>query len=326
MVDAVGSAHFLSGWVILPSMAAYWIIFSFIALGLLLQKCPKVPARSAHWLNQTAIFVCLPALVLIHVPTLEPDRSLLPLVVLPWALLVVTILLVWPLGRWFGWSKEVRAVLLVLLPLGNTSFLGFPLVEALLGTSALPLAVVYDQFGSFLMVCTHVLFVVAWFGQGPNPTVGRMLSQMIRFPPFLALIVALVFGHDWLGPWGWGLAETLAASLLPIVTVAIGLSLKWRLPSQYYPALIFGVAAKLLGLPMVAVGLLALTSQLIPLDPMVGRVALLEAAMPSMITASALLIRAKLAPDLASAVVTWSVLLSITTVPLWHHIGGLIWG
>jgi len=307
-------------------MAAYLIIFSFIALGLVLQQWPKVPSGSAHWLNQVAIFVCLPALVLIHVPTLEPDPSLLPLVAVPWALLALTIGVVWPLAHWLGWPREVMAVLLVLLPLGNTSFLGFPLTEALLGASALPLAVVYDQFGSFLMVCTHVLFVVAWFGQGANPTVGRVLAQMLRFPPFLALGVALVWGHDWLGDWGWVIAEGLADLLLPLVTVAIGLSLKWRLPGQYWPALVFGVSAKLLVLPLAAMGGLVVTAGALSLDPMVARVALLEAAMPSMITASALLIRANLAPDLASALVTWTVVLSVATVPLWHALGGLIWG
>ena len=307
-------------------MAAYWIIFSFIALGLALQQWPRLPSSTAQWLNQLAIYVCLPALVLIHVPTLEPTQSLLPLVVVPWALLAVTFLLVWPMARWFGWSREVVAVLLVLLPLGNTSFLGFPLVEALLGSTALPLAVVYDQFGSFLMVCTHVLFVVAWFGQGPNPSIGRMASQMLRFPPFVALVIALAFGHDWLGAWGWAAAELLAAALLPIVTVAIGLSLKWRLPADHYPALLFGVVAKLLILPLAALAILIASSHALDVDPLVGRVALLEAAMPSMITASALLIRAKLAPDLASAVVTWTVVLSVATVPLWHHVGGLVWG
>jgi len=308
------------------AMTAYLIIFIFIAVGFGLQRVPWIPAQSAHWLNQVAIFVCLPALILIHVPSLSLDLSLLPLVIVPWALLLASIVLVLPLVRWMGWSREVEAVLLVLLPLGNTSFLGFPLVEALLGEAFLPLAVVYDQFGSFLMVSTHVLWVVAWYGADQTPSVKLMAKRLFQFPPFLALVIALVFGHEWLGDWGWTAANWFAGWLLPIVTLAIGLSLHLRLPRQYVGPLVFGVGAKLVLLPAITVGMVWWMSTAWVVAPAVARVALLEAAMPAMITASALLSRAGLAPALSTAMVAWSVLLSVLTVPIWHWVGLWVWG
>ncbi len=307
-------------------MTAYWIIFLFIAVGMTLQRMPYVPAQSAQWLNQAAIFVCLPALILIYVPSLEADLSLLPLIIIPWALLAFTVLLVMPVTYLLGWSREVRAVLLVLLPLGNTSFLGFPLVEALLGPQYLSLAVVYDQFGSFLMVSTHVLWVVAWYGADQTVSVRAMAKRLMQFPPFLALLVALAFGNRWLGEGGLAVAEVLAAALLPIVTLAIGLALRLRLPSEFVGPLIFGVGAKLVLLPLVALGVLWGLGQTMGLSAAVARVALLEAAMPSMITASALLCQARLAPALSTAMVAWTVLLSVATVPVWHAIGLWLWG
>lgn len=307
-------------------MTAYWIIFLFIAVGMVLQRVPLVPAQSAQWLNQAAIFICLPALILIHVPTLEPEQSLLPLIIVPWALLMATALLVLPLTHWLGWSREVRAVLLVLLPLGNTSFLGFPLVEALLGAEYLSLAVVYDQFGSFLMVSTHVLWVVAWYGAGAQATLGSMAKRLFQFPPFLALLVSLAFGNAWLGEAGFAVAEIFAQALLPIVTLAIGLALRLRLPEEFVRPLMFGVAAKLVLLPIVALVLLWGLGLTMEVTSAVGRVALLEAAMPSMITASAMLCQARLAPALSTAMVAWTVLLSVATVPIWHAVGLWAWG
>lgn len=307
-------------------MTAYWVIFLFIAVGMTLQRIPHVPSNASQWLNQSAIFVCLPALILIHVPTLEPNQALLPLMIIPWALLIVTALLVLPITRALGWSREVRAVLLVLLPLGNTSFLGFPLVEALLGSQYLSLAVVYDQFGSFLMVSTHVLLVVAWYSTGSRVSLTQMAKRLFQFPPFLALLVALLFGHEWLGAVGLSIVEVLAAALLPIVTLAIGLALRLRLPQEFVGPLVFGIVAKLLILPMVAGGLLLGLGWVLDVTPAVARVALLEAAMPSMITASALLCQARLAPALSTAMVAWTVLLSVATVPLWYSVGLWIWG
>lgn len=173
-------------------MIAYVTMLSFIALGVGLRRWRYMPDQASDWLNQVAIVLCLPALILLHVPTLDPDLSLLPLILIPWTLLLITVITILPLAKWLGWSDEVTAVLLVLLPLGNTSFLGFPLVSALLGDEALPLAVVYDQFGSFLMVSTHVLLVVTWFGTGRRPKFSEMANRLLRFPPFLALMVVSV--------------------------------------------------------------------------------------------------------------------------------------
>lgn len=306
-------------------MSAYGIIFLFMAVGFILKQTEWSPPRAADWLNQAAIVLCLPALILIHVPALTPDASLLPLIIIPWSLLIITILLVVPLARGLGWSREVTAVLLVLLPLGNTSFLGFPLVKALLGDSALPLAVVYDQFGSFLMVSTHVLWVIGWYSSKTRPTFLDMGLRLIKFPPFLALVVALVFGHDWMGNAGFLIAEGLALLLLPIVTLAIGLSLEWRLETSLLKPLVFGVTAKLGLLPLCALILLAFMGPS-EASSAVPRVALLESAMPSMITAAALLSRANLAPSLASAMVAWTVLFSILTVPIWFWMGAWVFG
>ncbi|MFU8878704.1 MAG: hypothetical protein ACNA7E_11220, partial [Wenzhouxiangellaceae bacterium] len=53
----------------------------------------------------------------------------------------------------------------------------------------------------------------------------------------------------------------------------------------------------------------------------IAREAVLEAAMPPMITAAALLSGARLAPPLAAALVVWGVLFSAATVPLWFWLG-----
>jgi len=301
-------------------LSAYFTIIALIAGGWALARTRIFPDQTPQALNQIVLVLCLPALILIHVPTLEASWSLLPLVLIPWLLLGVTIAVVLPLARWLELSREVTATLLVLIPLGNTSFLGLPLVEALLGSEFIRLAVVYDQFGSFLIVCTHVLFVVGWYGAGDNPSVGSMAKQIVTFPPFIALITALLVGNAWFPEWLMALTERFADMLLPLVTLAVGMSLKLRLVRDYRAALLIGLTGKLLVLPALAL-LMALA---FGASRDIGAVAVLESAMPPMITAAALLAGARLAPALGSALVAWGVLVSALTVPLWLWVSDLI--
>ncbi|NBD96501.1 MAG: AEC family transporter [Gammaproteobacteria bacterium] len=301
-------------------MPAYFTIILLIAAGWGLARARIFPSGTPEVLNKVVLYLCLPALILIHVPTLEASWALLPLVLIPWLLLGSTIALILPLARRLELSREVTATLLVLIPLGNTSFLGFPLVEALLGPEYIRLAVVYDQFGSFLIVCTHVLFVVGWYGDGDNPSAGSMLRQVVSFPPFIALLAALALGNAWYPEWLMALVERFADMLLPLVTLAVGMSLKLRLVPDYRAALLIGLTGKLLVLPALAL----LLAVWLEAGRDVAIVAVLESAMPPMITAAALLANARLAAPLGSALVAWGVLVSALTVPAWLWVSGLV--
>jgi predicted permease len=303
-------------------MSAYFTIIGLIAAGWGLARLSALPKATPEVLNAFVITLCLPAIILIHVPTLEPAWQLLPLVLIPWLLLAATALVVLGLSRWLGLRREVTATLLVLIPLGNTSFLGFPLVAALLGPEAVSLAVVYDQFGSFLIVCTHVLFVVGWYGEGENPDWRSMGHKVVSFPPFLALIFALLFGNGWMPEGLMALTERFADMLLPLVTIAIGLSLQLKLVPDYRRGLWIGLVGKLLALPALAV----ILAWAMGARGEIAVVAVLESAMPPMITAAALLASARLAPALGSALVAWGVVISAVTVPLWFWLASLIFG
>ncbi len=295
-------------------MGAYGTILLLIALGRLFAAARILPENAADTLNRIVIVLSLPALIFIHVPELQPSLELLPLVVIPWLLLALTVAMVLLAARAFGFSRPVTAVLLVLIPLGNTSFLGFPLIEALLGAENVRYAVVYDQFGSFLIVCSYVLFVLAWYGDGPAPKPSTIARRIVTFPPFVALVGALLLGNAWFPAWLMGLAESFADMLLPLVTLAVGLQLKLKLVSEYRRPLVFGLLGKLVVLPAAALGMGVLAS----MDSPILDVVVLESAMPPMITAAAMASSARLAPPLASAMVAWGVLFSAASVPLWQ--------
>ncbi|MEG3192874.1 AEC family transporter [Lysobacter sp. D1-1-M9] len=295
---------------------AFALVLAMLALGYLLQRLRVLPADAAQVLNLVVLYVCLPAAVLRYAPRLELAPELLGIVAVPWLLLVATVLLVGTLTRWLGLRRDEHAVLLLTVALGNTSFLGYPLTRALIGEDALPYAVVYDQFGAFLIMSSFGLWVLARYSGDTAPGAREMLLRAARFPPLWALLIALTVMPAAPPSWIAGALQRLSDALLPLAMLTIGLSVKLALPRDELKPLAAGLLLKLAVMP-------ALAWLLVPLLGLHGdmaRTTVLEAAMPSMITAAALAIAHNLAPRLAAAMVGYGVLLSLLTLPLWARV------
>ena len=292
---------------------AFALILTMLALGMLFARLKVLPGNAAEVLNLVVLYVCLPAAVLIYAPRLRLDASLLGLVVTPWLLAAATVALVTLATRIFKFRRDEHAVLLLCVALGNTSFIGYPMVRALLGEDALPYAVVYDQFGAFVLLSTFGLYVLAKYGGDTPPTGKQILLRMLKFPPAWALIAGLTVMPEQPPLWIASALQRLADALLPLVMLAVGLSIQLKMPRDEVKPLAVGLMLKLLVLPALAL-LLAL---LLGMQETMLQASVLESAMPAMITAAALAIAHNLAPRLAAALVGYGILLSLLTLPGW---------
>ncbi|RYZ69525.1 MAG: AEC family transporter [Lysobacteraceae bacterium] len=292
---------------------AFALILTMLALGMLFARLKVLPDNAAETLNLVVLYVCLPAAVLIYVPRLHVDVSLAGLIATPWLLALATIALVALATRLFKFRRDEHAVLLLCVALGNTSFIGYPMVRALLGESALPYAVVYDQFGTFVLLSTFGLYVLAKYGGDAPPTARQILLRIVKFPPVWALVLGLTVMPE--QPPGWIAAalQKLADALLPLVMLAVGLSIQLKLPRDEVKPLALGLLLKLVLMPALAL-LLGLA---FGMRGDMLQVNVLESAMPTMITAGALAIAHNLAPRLAAALVGYGILLSLLTLPAW---------
>jgi len=101
--------------------------------------------------------------------------------------------------------------------------------------------------------------------------------------------------------------------LLPLAMLAIGLSLRFKLPRDELKPLAAGLTLKLLLMPLLAFAIVSWLG----FDATKAHAVVLESAMPPMITAGALAISHRLAPGLAAALIGYGILLSLLTLPLW---------
>lgn len=296
---------------------AFALVLAMLVLGYLFQRLRVLPDNAAQTLNLVVLYICLPAAVLRYAPRLHLEPALLGVAAVPWLLLGATVLVVGALSRWLKFRRDEHAVLLLTVALGNTSFLGYPLTRALIGEHALPYAVVYDQFGAFLILSTFGLWVLARYGSDTRPSARDMALRIVKFPPLWALLIGFsVMPADPPSAIA-GALQRLSDALLPLAMLTIGLSVKLALPRDELKPLACGLALKLALMPALAWALLPLLG----LHGEMARTTVLEAAMPSMVTAGALAIAQQLAPRLAAAMVGYGLLLSLLTLPLWARVG-----
>ena len=294
--------------------STFAIVLVLIVVGRLLRWRHWVPDNAADTLNLVVLNVCLPAAILLHAPKLQFEPELVGLVAVPWIILAASIALVLPISKWLHFEADSKANLLLQIPLGNTSFIGYSLIPVLVSADALRYAVVYDQLGSFLILATWGLFVVASYAHSARPGVGVIARRVLGFPPFIALVVALTLMPSDPRPAVEHGLRLLADALLPMVILALGMQLRLHLPRRHLLPLLIGLAGKLVIMPLLALGL----CRIFDLPAEITLVAVLLTAMPPMMTSAALLSTAGLAPELATALVGYGTILSIATLPVWH--------
>ncbi len=297
-------------------MDNFILILIYLSLGFAMRRVPKFPAETPVVLNTFVMYVALPALVLQKIPSLHFSWDLLIPALVPWILLLLVSALILLLGRLLHWSRDIIVALLIVLPLGNTSFLGFPMIEALFGGDWLPYAMIYDQIGSFVALATWSTILAALYGVNAaqsQVSPAAMAMRILTFPPFLALVVGLLLKSWTYPPLLQTTLDNLAATLVPLIMFAVGFQLKFSLAGERLSPLLSGLGIKLLLMP-----LLVLTgAMLLGLSGKAVQVSVFEAAMPPMISAGAIAMMAGLAPRLVAALVGFGLLLSFITLPLW---------
>lgn len=295
---------------------AFALALVMLALGMLFARFRMFPDGAADTLNLVVLYVCLPAAILVYVPRLRFDPALVGLVAVPWLLALAAWVALRLLAPRMRLRRDELGALLMCTMLGNTSFIGYPMIQALLGDEALPYAVVYDQFGTFVMLSTVGLVVLARYGGEHPPGVCEIALRIVRFPPVWALVFGLTLMPEQPPAWIATALGQLASVMLMLVMLAVGMTIQLRLPRDELGPLALGLSLKLVLLPALALGL-ALG---FGLQGDMRQVAVLESAMPTMVTAAALAISHGLAPRLAAALVGYGIVLAMATLPAWRFV------
>lgn len=290
-------------------MENFALIFVALFIGYIINKKDIFPKDTPIILNQFILYISLPAMALLQIPKLSFSFEVIIPIIIAWIVMGVSALAIFYISKILKFSKEVTGALMLVGVLGNTSFVGIPVIQAYFGDSALPYVLMYDQLGSFIMLSTYGTFISVYYSNAENVDVKAIAIKIIKFPPFLSLLIALFFIGTTFHPIVTSVLSSLASTIVPLALVAVGLQLKFKLPSQDLKPFFSALSVKLLLAPIIAI----LISFIFSWNNQASMVSVMEAGMGPMITAGAIASMAGLAPRLSSAIVGYGTLLSFLT-------------
>jgi predicted permease len=204
--------------------------------------------------------------------------------------------------------------------LGNTSFVGVPMVEAFYGHSGIPIAIVTDQLGSFFVLSVLGITVAGIYSSG-RPTAAEIVKRIALFPPFIALVIGLLLIPVEYAEWFTVILKRLSDTLAPLALLSVGMQLRLGHIAEYKRNLALGLVFKL-GLAPLAIYLLYV--QVLGAHGHAIQVTLFEAAMPPMISAAIVANQHDLDPPLVNLMVAVGIILSFLTLGGWWYLLGAV--
>ncbi len=306
-------------------MSGVLLVIACLSIGWLLTARGRVSADGANALSRVVVDVALPCLTFRAVRSLGA-RSAAQLwvpVASAYVAFASAALLLYAIARARRWDRSTTGALLVTATVGNTAFVGLPLIEGLFGRDALPTATLVDQGGSFVIVSTASVVLAASFaGRSARPS--SLARKLLTFPPVLGSIAGLVSRGHAIPSWVDGAIERLAALVVPLALLSVGMRLTLSRASLARDAgpLAAGLVVKLAISPAIAL----VFARAMGLTGRDLAVAVAQCAMAPMVTAAMVAAEHDLRAELASALVAAGVFASLVTVPLWSlalRAGGL---
>jgi predicted permease len=291
------------------------LLFLCMLAGIALRRYGRVPDNAHAALNGFIINVALPALTLLQIHGIKLHSSLAYAIAMPWLLFTIAVLFFWGASKLLRFTPATTGGLILVAGLGNTSFVGLPMIEAFYGTHGMPIGILIDQLGTYLVLSTLGIAVAA-ICSSETASGGDILKRVFTFPPFIALIVALLLLPVEYPEWLVSVLHRLGDTLAPLALVSVGLQLRLDQLAGIRVPLSIGIAFKLLVGPalvmLVYVGLLRATGHVV-------QIALFEAAMGPMIGASIVAIQHRLNPPLITLLVGIGISASFLSLPLWWY-------
>lgn len=294
------------------------LIFICLLIGIAFQYVKSFPKNMYVSLNQFVIYVSLPALALYYIPKIEISTALLYPLGIAWLGFGLAFIFFYSLGTYLGWSKKLIGCLVLTAGLGNTSFVGFPVVEALFGSKGIETAIVIDQPGTFVVMATMGIIVATLFSRETLST-KNIIKKIMFFPPFIAFLVAVllnVFKVDFSQDFQ-SVFQRIGSTVTPIALIAVGLQLKFERHSLHWGFLSLGLLFKLIITP---VFFFILYKKILGASGIMIDVSIIESAMAPMITGAILASSYGLKPKLSSMMVGIGIPLSFITLAFWYWV------
>ncbi|NVO04913.1 MAG: AEC family transporter, partial [Rhodoferax sp.] len=232
-------------------MNNYILLGACFLLGIILRRTGQLPDNAASALNGFVVNISLPSLTLVYLHGLKINSGLIMPALMAWVVFGIGCLFFWSVGRAMGLSRPATGGLMLTGGLANTSFIGLPMIETFYGPEKLGLGILIDQLGSYFVLSTLGILVASVYSAGRTVSVQAIVRKIAMFRPFQAFVLAIVLMPLDYPSWTIELLKRLGSTLVPLALVSVGYQVRLSQVRGRTPAMLVGLAFKLLLAPAV---------------------------------------------------------------------------
>jgi predicted permease len=294
-------------------MSALLQVAVFLLLGRLLVSIRRMPRDTSSSLRAWVLYVAWPAAALQSASQVPWNGALVGGAVWLWAVFALAIIGVTIAIAFFKWSRSTAGAVLLASGAGSTAGFALPFIERFCGTACLAPAIVLSVLGGALVVGVLGVAASCVLSEG-RVCVALIARRIVTFPPVIGLVLGALIPVAGLPMFTQMAVRDLADTLAPVSVVAIGMQVKWFPDRARIAPVTAALVFKLLLAPaLVLLGLLLVGPEI----GVTGKLLVLLAAMPPLISAVAIAREYDLEPELSAQTAALGSSLALITVPLW---------
>ncbi|NDV19285.1 AEC family transporter [Pseudodesulfovibrio sp. JC047] len=297
-------------------MVNFILLCVCFVLGLAIRMAGIVDEKGPAALNAVVIYMSMPALALLYAHSLPMGVELIFPAAMGWIVFAIGYVFFTVLGKIFDWDEKTVVCLTLCVGLGNTSFVGLPMIETFFGQQYIGIGMLCDTGGSFLALAIPGIILAAKVS-GAEVNGPMVAKKVLLFPPFLAVVLGIALQPVTYPDWVTGVLTRLGSTLSPLALLSVGMTLSVNSLRGHTRELLWGLGYKLVLAPLI---ILLLYMVVLGKTDVVTRVTVFEAAMGPMVTGGIIAMSHGVKSSLAVALVGVGTVVSFATLPAWYAV------
>lgn len=288
-------------------------VFVMFLLGVLLRRVGFVEAKDGAFLLKFMFFITLPAMIFLKLLDIELD---LRTILFPLAGILTSLfcmLMALPALRFVRLGRQQQGTMLISSMILNVGYM-YPFILAVYGDQGFAYTVLFD-FGNALMASTVIYALAFRYGEDRH-THMALLAKPLKLPLIWSILLAVLL-NLFSVPVPDAIKHSLAPigdMTIPLILIALGILTSARLDHLKHVVLVLFIR---MGMGLVIGVLLA---KIFQLQGLAFIVVSLCASAPVGFNAATYSVLAKLDVDLASSIVSASILAGLIYIPLLMHL------
>jgi len=291
--------------------STFAVILIIMAIGYLIKQIGWVSTDNIKGFNTIVMNIALPCLMFNSLYTFDLSMistlGTIPIIgVCCGILMAIITFLIFNLLKI---DETKKWSLLTAVVIGNTGFIGFPVIMGIFGETGFLRAVFFNLADNLMFVIIYTLLIVKFNGE-----YRKIINKILHMPFIWGILIGLTFNIFNI-PIGDVLSTTisyLGDITIPLILLTIGLSMQFDKIKEDLNLSLLATALKLFIYPIIALIILSI----IPMNTFENNIILIQGGMPAAMVTLSLAIEFDLDTNLATNTIVISTLLSLITLPI----------